>query len=533
MKKIISIKYLFIISLFTFVFTSCDDEDYVLEEVDDTVALTNGTADFSKFVAIGNSLTAGFTDGALFIAAQNNSMPNLLANKFAMTGGGVFTQPLMSDNIGGLLLGGNVVQPPRLFFNGAGPARLDATPTTEISNIISGPFNNVGVPGAKSFHLLANGYGNVAGVALGLANPYYARMASSPNASIIEDVVAQNPTFFTLWIGSNDVLSYAVGGGTGTNQLGNFDPSTYGSQDITDPNVFAGVYTQILSAVTANGSKGVVLNLPYVTSIPYFTTIPHAPLDPTSEAFGPQIPTLNATFAPLNQAYTFLGVPERSIVFSQTAASPVVIHDETIPNIAVQLAAVLQGGGLDPVTAGLLANQYGQSRQATEAELLVLPSSSIIGQLNQTYFDNLVLAGVPPATAGQLSINGITYPLQDKWVLLPSEQLEANNATDAFNAVIGNLLTNQFSDLAFIDANQLMNNLANGGLPFDEFVMNNSLVFGNTFSLDGVHITARGNAFIANEILMAIDAKYESNFMGSNNLNKAIDYDTQYPATLQ
>ena len=79
-------------------------------------------------------------------------------------------------------------------------------PTNEVSNVAPGPYNNMGVPGAKSFHLLANGYGNVAGVASGTANPYYARMASSPNASVIEDAVAMDPSFFSLWIGSNDVL---------------------------------------------------------------------------------------------------------------------------------------------------------------------------------------------------------------------------------------------------------------------------------------------------------------------------------------
>lgn len=531
MKKNISIKYLIIVAMTTFIFVSCSDEDYVFVPEDTNITLSNGTADFSKYVAIGNSLAAGYTDGALFIAGQENSIPNLVANKFALAGGGEFTMPLTNDNIGGLLLGGNIIQKPRLFFNGAGPARLDAVPTNEVTNVSPGPYNNMGVPGAKVFHLLANGYGNVAGVATGQANPYFARMASSSNASVIEDVVAQNPTFFTLWIGNNDVLSYATAGGDGVNQLGNFDPSTYGSKDITDPNVFAGAYQAILDAVTSNGSKGVVINLPYVTAAPYFLTVPFAPLDPTNPDFGPQIPTLNATFGPLNEAFAFMGVPERSIVFSETAASPVVIHDESIPDISVQLNAVLQGGGLDPFTAELLSAQYGQSRQATEDDMLVLPSSAIIGQLNQEYFDQLVGLGVPPTDAGQLSVNGITFPLEDKWVLLPSEQEEVTTVIDTFNASIDQLAT-QFN-LPIIDANQIMQDIANGGLPFDEFTMNNSLVFGNTFSLDGVHPTARGSAFIANKILMAIDTMYGSNFNESGNLNKAIDFNTQYPATLQ
>ena len=101
----------------------------------------------------------------------------------------------MNDNIGGLLLAGNVIQGPRLYFNGAGPTPLQATPTTEVTNSVSGNLNNFGVPGAKSFHLVAEGYGNVQGVSLGLANPYFARMASSPTATVLGDAMAQNPTF--------------------------------------------------------------------------------------------------------------------------------------------------------------------------------------------------------------------------------------------------------------------------------------------------------------------------------------------------
>src|SRR5690606_36015184 len=93
-------------------------------------------------------------------------------------------------------------------------------PTTEIGVPLTGLFNNMGVPGAKSFHLLAPGYGNVAGVPSGLANPYFARFASGASTSIITDAVAQNPTFFSLWIGNNDVLSYATSGGIGVNQTG-------------------------------------------------------------------------------------------------------------------------------------------------------------------------------------------------------------------------------------------------------------------------------------------------------------------------
>ncbi|HEY5689446.1 MAG TPA: G-D-S-L family lipolytic protein, partial [Yeosuana sp.] len=87
-------------------FTACNDiEDVLIDNNVDTSTevlpeLSAGSADFSKYVAVGASFTAGYTDGAVFIASQQNSFPNMMAKEFAKVGGGAFTQPLMSDNYG-------------------------------------------------------------------------------------------------------------------------------------------------------------------------------------------------------------------------------------------------------------------------------------------------------------------------------------------------------------------------------------------------------------------------------------------------
>lgn len=518
--------YKWALLLFAGLFAGCSSDDENGTGIEEPVEVVSGTADFSHYVALGNSLTAGLTDGALFIAGQRNSIPNILAQQFELAGGGEFSQPLMNDNIGGLLLQGNVIQPPRLIFDGSGPARISATPTTEITNVLSGPFNNMGVPGAKSFHLLAPGYGNVAGVPTGQSNPYFVRFASSPGTTVIADAVAQEPTFFSLWIGNNDVLSYATSGGAGENQEGNFDPSTYGSNDITDPNVFAQVYSGLVDALTANGAKGVVANIPNVISVPYFTTVPYNPLSPENPAFGPLIPTLNQTFAGLNQVFAALGVPERSIVFSDSEANPVVIKDESLTDLSAQITGALQQGGLDEGTATLFGMLYGQARPATEDDLLVLPSSSIIGQVNMDAVAMLTGFGLPQETAGQLAVNGVTYPLEDKWVLLPSEQQDVQQATAAFNESIKSIA--DANDLAFVDVNSILNEVAATGVDFDEFSLNARLVFGGAFSLDGVHPGARGYAYLANQFLEAINDQYGSNLPPV----RAVDYNTIYPASL-
>ncbi|SIS40227.1 hypothetical protein SAMN05421766_101560 [Zobellia uliginosa] len=545
-----NLKYIYI-SLGILAFTACNDpEDVDLEPeviAEAPVELSAGSADFSTYVSLGNSLTAGFTDNALFKAGQANSFPNLLSTKFALVGGGSFTQPLMNDNVGGLLAGGAQLEgfDPRLvFFSGdeeqsAGPVPLaflnsGATVTTDIIlNNPTGPFNNLGVPGAKSFHLLATGYGNAANLEAKLANPYFVRMTgATPDAKVLELAMAQSPTFFSLWIGNNDVLGYALSGGDGTNP-------------ITDKATFDSAIGALVTTLTSGGAKGVMANIPYVTSIPHFTTVPHDPIDPNENDFAAQVPTLNTFFGALNQVYEFLDQQERAVVFSDSINNPVVILDENLADLSAQITGVLNASPDFPVfvqqmglpaeaastVATLMGNAYGQARMATEDDLLVLSSSTTIGEVNGFSFNALKGFGFPDAMAAQFSVEGITLPLADKWVLTPEEQDEIKAATDEFNATLSSAASG--AGLAFVDANRLLQDLAQGGVTDGDFTLTANLVTGGGFSLDGVHLTARGYALMANEFMKAIDATYGSNFEASGSLFNIGNYPTNYSPALQ
>jgi len=515
-------KYFALLPMVGLLFVACSDDDDANTTTTtpdpDPVVITSGTADFSNYVAIGNSLTAGFSDNALFIAGQEASFPNMLAQNFALAGGGDFNIPFMADNLGGATLQGNPVAGNRLILiftpDGPAPTPKTGTGTTEISNKLSGPFNNFGIPGAKSYELLAPGYGSVVGVANGTANPYFARFSSEESATVLGDAAARGGTFFSVWAGANDILLYATNGGSGVDQTGNLDPATYGRNDITDPNVLAGSLNGILQTLTANGAGGVIANLPNVTDIPFFTTVPFAPLDPTSESFGPQIPALNAQFAGLNLVFQALNVPERQFVFSETAASAVIIKDEDLTDLTAQITGALMMNGVDAGTAQLTGFLYGQARPANANDLLVLPSSSIIGELNPDALDLLTNTfGLPAETAGQLSVNGITFPLEDQWVLTPQEQGAIETALTAYNQTIQGLATQY--DLAFVDANSLLNELRATGFPQSNgSVVTATFATGGGFSLDGVHPSPRGYAILANAFVAAINEKYGSNLPG-------------------
>lgn len=467
---------------------------------------TNGEADFSNYVALGNSLTAGFADNALYIQGQENSYPNILAQQFSHVGGGEFTQPLMNDNLGGLLLGGNQIQGTRLILDvgvsgSPSPVNIPGDPTTEITNTLSGPFNNMGVPGAKSFHLVAEGYGNAAGVPLGQANPYFVRFRSSENTTILEDALAQNPTFFSLWIGNNDVLSYAVSGGTGVNQTGNLDPSTYGSNDITDPNVFAQVFSSQVSALMQSASGGVVLNIPNVTDTAFFNTVPNNALVLDAS----QAASLTAYFSAVSQVFAGVlmsqGVPQEQAV---TLASQYAITFNEGPNRFIIDVPVTQ------------TNPLG-FRQMTEDELIQLQvdqealqngyGSVVITPMVEQVLAILMQGGTPSPEEVNILFSAVSG-LDDGDVLDSAEITEIETATTAFNATIENVA--QANGLAYVDANALLNQVADGGIVFDGGMVTAEFATGGAFSLDGIHLTPRGYAIVANRIIEAVNSTYNS-----------------------
>ena len=459
---------------------------------------TSGTADLSNYVALGNSLTAGYADGALYLTGQNNSYPNILANQFAKAGGGEFTQPLVADNLGGLLLNGTQIRSNRLVLGvdadgNPGPIVLDGTPTTEITTSAKGPFNNMGVPGAKSFHLVYPGYGNRGGVASGAASPYYARFATSDNSSVIDDAALLSPSFFSLWVGFNDILSYATSGGIGVDQAGNLDPATYGYYDISDPNVFSGHYEAEVNVLMESSTGGVLLNLADVVSIPFFTTVPvrSIPLDAaTAAALNAQLALYNTQVLPGLVAFGIISAEEaamRQVNFIAGINYPIIVDDDL-----TDISGILQGPpfNLDPMTAAML----GQLRQANDDDFVLLTASSILGSV--------------PDPGNPQGVVGVSIPLEDAYVLTATEHDRVDVAMFSYNASIAAIA--EANDLALVDAKAALAELTEVGVPFDSGIMTSAYVTGGAYSLDGVHLTPRGYAHTANIIIDAINRKYDA-----------------------
>ena len=441
-------RYIFYLVIFAFL-ASCTPE------INDFVP-SKGNADFTSYVAVGNSLTAGYADGALYKSGQEYGWANILAQQLESVGRqGDFKIPYMPDDEGvgfrgvtpvtKLVMGyssdceGNVSLGPVLANPDANPAELFAKVMKSVAD--QGPFNNIGVPGIKVGHLLYPG--------LGVLNPFYGRFAENPATDILIDEAAKvNPTFFSLWIGNNDILGYATSGGTG--------------DSITPVEVFKGLLKTVVAKLKSDAEYGVMANIPSITAIPFFNTVPYnaIPLDSATAEL------LNEAYKPYNEGMEQFGFPYR--IHWHTGQNAMVIWDPTMP-----------------LPAGF--EQY-RFRQITENELVLLtiPQDSIKCGSNW----------------------GTKVPVPDEYVLTVDEIANVKNAVDEYNDIIKQVAEDNNLALADMDAvlKEAINGVVQNGITFST-----TYVTGNIFSTDGVHLTPQGNAYVANIFIDAINKKYNSN----------------------
>lgn len=244
-KKTTSILLLFGIFI---LLSSCDDYNKITAP-----GVNSGTADFSKFVSIGNSLTAGYQSGSLFQDAQMYSFGNQLANVMEVS----FEQPLITDP-------GTVG---RLEVKSLSPFTIVPNPNSGLPINLSypQPYSNLGIPGALLYDVLyATSSTNCASYLFAnKPNPMFDLVLRNSSLNIgtqLQQATLLKPTFVTLWIGDNDVLGYATSGGV--------SPS-----EPTDINTFTQLYNGVGNTLASLGASVVVANIPDITTLPFFTTV--------------------------------------------------------------------------------------------------------------------------------------------------------------------------------------------------------------------------------------------------------------------
>jgi len=217
-------------------------------------------------------------------------------------------------------------------------------------------------------------------------------------STIVGDAISQLPTFYSLWIGNNDVLSYATGGGVG--------------DSITGQGSFAVFMNTIVMSLDATGAKGVIANIPDVSTIPFFTTVPANGLVLTEQE---QVDGLNAAYEPLGITFNL-------------GQNYFVIAD---------------------------ANSQVGLRQAAEGELILLTVPQ----------DSLKCAGW-----------GSQIPIPDEYVLTSLEIDAIENAVEGYNQTIAGLATQYDVALVDLNSymKELQEGLTYDGISFSaEFITGN------------------------------------------------------------
>ena len=465
--------------------TACDtDTEEPNSSVFEYTQVFSGNADFSSYVSMGGSITAGVTDGSLFMAGQMGSYPNIMASVMSQTDtGGEFTQPYVDDNVGGINVAGNQFWGPRFFFDGAGPAQVPGTPSTEATNVVPGPYSNLAFPFASAISYVAPGAGSLEGLAVGLANPWFVRAASSNDATMVGDALMQQPTFVTFEPG-NDFFNYAL---TGNGELELGGPT----------GMLAGV-VGTLQALSTSVANGVITTLPDPTVTATFNTVDWnpVPLD------APTVGLLNTQLAP----------PYNGGLLAAQAAGLITAEEVALRT----LVAVVGNNGIIIEDSDL-----------TDLSALGLPSIRLTNASDKVNLLFSSFIGTQPDPTNPLGIIGVTIPMPDGAVLTATEIDEIQTKLATANAAIAASVP---SGWALFDLHALYNEVATTGLQVDDYTMTGDLVFGGFFGLDGIHPTSRGSAAIAKRMMAAIDATWGSTLLDSG--LEIGDYPTNYPASM-
>ncbi|MCG8306598.1 MAG: SGNH/GDSL hydrolase family protein [Cytophagales bacterium] len=558
----------------------------------DVPAPTSGSVDFAKFVSVGNSLTAGYSDNGLYAESQMQSYPYLIARQISEIAPIDFKQPDIPGNGSGYI-----------YLESLAPEFGEFDPDPDWLKQIEGPFNNLGVPGIRVRDIKFFLYGSSPDF-----NPYFYRMlgGKSPNTTYLEMVDESSPTFFTNWMGNNDVLGYATTGGAN-----GIDGGLLGLGGLTPVSEFEQLYGELMDALTKGAAKGVVITIPDVTNIPFFTAVKWNNLevdaataaaanafyaqqiDPlvrekvqegvieltvTEQAVSSQVVPTVAQGAVWQQTYDVAyqqaidggATPAEADAIATQAANDFVasangmaaiealetslnselrnhllgdhsnhgdleplymVIDEELENNSALQAGIAQG--IEDLTAayenGLLPPEQEAALDAaietgTSQQIAALKAAGIYPVFEEG--SNGVVIEVPvtetnplgirqmvegelvlftAAASGEFDGTKALEPKPDQFILTADEIKNINDYIAEYNKIIRSY--GSASGVGVVEINDLLEDV-NEGIFVDGVSVNSEFIQGGAFSLDAVHLTPRGYALVANQIIDKINSEF-------------------------
>lgn len=417
------------------------------------MAQNTGSADFTRYVALGDSLTAGFSSNSLIYTHQATSPGRLLHIQAGADG--TFEQPY--------------VEPPGLWpelylYSLSDPLLIAPTLFPELEwpdwdfdlqdpapgsfpNFYLGqplaylPYDNLGIPGmgvVEADSVTCDGP-----LELLTASPFYCTILRNPECepvfndpaagvcgptgagshTALEQALVIQPTFMTVWLGSADVLGAVISG------------VVIESVTITPLPVFTAAYPDIIEQISDAGIQMAIANVPDATNTPWATTIPTFLVDPVT------------------------GEP---------------VYDSGTGELVFLLGTT--GAGVE--------------RTLTMQDRVILPASALLSDGD----------GIPVIYGG----NGTFLP--DDVILDADELGTIQTRIDGFNAVIATEA--QDAGAALVDAYSRMNEIIDDGVILGGLRFTDDFLTGGLFGYDGIHPTNLGYGIVTQWFVDAINRTY-------------------------
>ena len=445
-----------------------------------------GNIDLTTFISVGDDYLSGFMDGALYDAGQQNSIAAIMAKNFEKAGLQSFHQADINALNGyneyasdqGHLYGKYILvypddqaREPDIVTTPGDPVKPYTGDKDSLDDFV--------IPFMKIYEIDDPGLD---------LNKYYHRIASNPSAStLLSQVDRSGATFFVLWMGMSDILGYATSGGSGDSLP--VDLSNIKQQDLTPPGLFEEKLDLIVSTLLKKpGSKGIILTLPAFDDFPYFYYYPYNFI----KLPGPKLPLAVATYSQFNEAVSLnnqnLSNPKRPYIsFNDNGATPypqpVVVSDTSLPDA-------------------------------------YYPDGRPLEKIRQLNPNEMVLMGLPRKLL-EYGL-GSLIPLPEKYYLKEPVIKAIRSRVQAFNEIILRKAGEYPDRLQVVDISESIHAIAetgklNGwGRPasfdvqyIDGVPLNGRLGLNSIFSLDGLHLNQRGNAYIANEIMRSANRFFQ------------------------
>ena len=411
----------------------------------------------SRYVAVGDSYTAGLSNDGLTRTSQDYSFPNQLAQQFSRANANAtFSQPYLEAGSGsGYLLlvdlpttGLPVVRRvagQAVIRKFANPNACNGPDTVRLltrSATASTLPQNLGVPGLQLTQIETAGLGNaVNATPNGTFNSYFERLLpAADNRTYLRAVTdaSASATFFTYFMGLDNLLPYVRSGGTcGLSTISSLAP-------LMNANA-----KKLLDALTAGGRQGMIARLPALTNLPLLRQGQGLLLQRR----------LQASFGDTARVYYL-----DNFGSGQAISESDYVLSTALPRVGVRTPVVVNGTTMMLPYGRDIRNPLSNADVLTKNELA---RATLVVTNHNTYLEETLA------------------PLYKMPIALDNKRTLDSNA--AFPNFVGESV--------------LVNGVTYSTEP----------VRGNFFSLDYYSLTPRGNALLANAFILAINSAYRAN----------------------